>query len=152
MDWGNTFPNKLREKIMNKQKRNPLKQTTKIQATMDEKRYFVTTYVTGHKFMSGGDTNRQVFPKETWSICSTNELIELMRFTKEPFWRNYTDLKDKDVPYEEKKWGIYQDIIIEPFTEELEKSYIKASKDDFFKMHRELHIEQQKHREMKECA
>ena len=45
----------------------------------------------------------------------------------------------EEIPFEEKKWGRYEEVIIEPFTEELEKSYVAGSKDGFFKMQRHFH-------------
>ena len=132
-----------------KEKKNA--QVNEIQENMNEKRYVCTIYETGDELMSSGDRERQIFPRRFYKICSTNELPGVLKFTQESFWTHPALLADhsnaNEIPVEEKKWGIYTDVIIEPFTEELEQSYLAGSKDGFFKQQRQFHDYK-----MKECA
>ena len=132
-----------------KQKKNA--QLNKTAENMTEKRYVLTIYEDGDELMSSGDKERQIFPRRFYKICSTNELPGVLKSTQESFWTHPALLADhsnaNEIPVEEKKWGIYTDVIIEPFTEELEKSYVSASESGFFKKKREYHDYK-----MKECA
>ena len=118
-------------------------QVNKIQERMDEKRYLLTICQVGDETMSNGDIDRKVYPRRTYQICSTNELPEVLKFTQEPFWTHEDLLEDHsnahEIPLNEKRWGRYSEVIIEPFTEELEKSYVSASESGFFKMKRDYH-------------
>ena len=49
-----------------------------------------------------------------------------------PDLKKGSKVKTKDIPFEEKQFGINDGDKIEPLSEELEKSYLKASKDGFF--------------------
>jgi len=132
-----------------KKKKNA--QLNEIAKNMTEDRYVCTIYEDGDELMSSGDTERQIFPRRFYKICSTNELPGVLKFTQESFWTHPALLADhsntNEIPVEEKKWGIYTDVIIEPFTEELEQSYLAGSKDGFFKRQREYHDYK-----MNECA
>ena len=126
-------------------------QVNEIQESMDEKRYVLTIYEDGDELMSSGDKERQIFPRRFYKICSTNELPGVLKSTQESFWTHPALLADhsnaNEIPVEEKKWGIYTDVIIEPFTEELEQSYLAGSREGFFKKQRQFHGYK-----MKECA
>ena len=117
-------------------------QVNEIQESMDEKRYVLTIYEDGDELMSSGDKERQIFPRRFYKICSTNELPGVLKSTQESFWTHPALLADhsnaNEIPVEEKKWGIYTDVIIEPFTEELEQSYLAGSREGFFKKQRQL--------------
>ena len=119
------------------------KQLKETKKKMDEKRYVCTIYQEGDELMSEGDWKRQAMMRRMYSVCSTNEVIELLECTHQTFWTHPDLLADhsnaNEIPVEEKKWGIYTDVIIEPFTEELEQSYLAGSKNGFFKMQREYH-------------
>ena len=120
---------------------NDIKQRDEIRKKMEEKRYFVTVYSCGDEQMSNGKKEKQVSPKMTYHICSTLELRDIIKFTYRGFWENHTDKEDKDVSFEEKKFGLYHEVKIEPLTKEMEESYIKASKDGFFEIQRKLYEE-----------
>ena len=63
-----------------------------------------------------------------------------------PFWIHDSLTKGKkltkklidNIPYEEKKWGIYRDIVIEPLSENLEKSYLEGVEKGFFESWRHI--------------
>lgn len=94
----------------------------KIKAIMKKKDYLVTVYQEGDILM--GNTSRMVSPRRFYQICSLDELPELIRLMREPFW-NHPDLKKgmskkeiEKIPFEEKEWGIYYDLNISPLSEE----------------------------------
>ena len=53
--------------------------------------------------------------------------------------RDITEEEKLAIPFEEKKWSIVYDFIIEPMTKELEDSYLDAVQRDFFKGYREIY-------------
>jgi len=122
-----------------KEKKNAL--YNKIEKNMSEKRYVCTIIQEGDIMMSGGDIDRQVNTKRFFKICSTSELPEVLQWTRESFWTHpdFGKIPNDKIPSIEKKWGIYTDVIIEPFTEELEESYLNASKQGFFENQRMYH-------------
>ncbi len=61
---------------------------------------------------------------------------------KQPFWLHEKGLSKKEIknyPYEKKKWGKYWNVVIEPLSEEMEKSYLDGSKKGFFESWRRIH-------------
>jgi len=118
-----------------------LKQSDEIDERLKKKEYVLTVYQTGHHMMSCGEYERQVFPRRFWVNCSLEEIPEYIKWMKQPFWecpKGLTKKEIKNYPYEKKKWGIYTNVVIEPFSEELEKSYLTASKDEFFAIRRHI--------------
>ena len=109
---------------------------------LSRKDYLITAYKSGCKIMSFGDHDKMVSPRRFYADVSLNEIEEYIRMMKRGFWEHPDLLADKsnaeDIPFEEKKWGRYSNIVIEPLSEELEKSYLDASSKDFFKIHRNL--------------
>ena len=107
-----------------------------INERLKKKDYILTVYQRGDCMMSLGDHKRQVEPRRFFAICSLEEIPEYIKFMKQGFWtykeEGLTKKEIKNYPHEKKKWGIYCNIIIEPLSEELEKSYLSASKKGFF--------------------
>ena len=97
-----------------------------IKENMDEKRYVVQVYEMGCPLFPDEE---QVFPNLYWKTCSTTELGELIRFTKQPFVRRKGDIK---------KWGYIRELEIEPYTEELERAYLNHSKTGYFESIRNI--------------
>ena len=117
-----------------------LKERDEIGERLKKKDYLLTVYQTGDPLMSSGDHTRQVTPKRFYTTVSLGEMNDYITYMKQPFW-THPDLenpkvKEKDIPFEEKKWGIYWNIVVEPLSEELEKDYLSASAKGFFKSHR----------------
>ena len=116
-------------------------QREEIKKRLKKKDYLLTVNQTGDKMMSGGDGKRQAPTIQMRFACSLEEIPEYIKFMKVSWWQ-HEDLKKgskvnpKDIPYEEKRWGIYSDILIEPLSKELEKSYLDASKEGIFETHR----------------
>mgnify|MGYP001168106166 CR=1 FL=1 len=52
--------------------------------------------------------------------------------------KDLTEEEKLAIPFEEKKWSIVYDFIIEPMTKELEDSYLDAVQRDFFKGYRQV--------------
>ena len=124
-------------------------QYNKIEEQLKKKDYILTVYQTGDKNMSLGDYEREVTPNRFYVVCSLEEIPEYIKFMKQPFWyppEGLSKKEIKDYPHEKKKWGRYWDVVIEPFSEELEKSYLGASKEGFFEIRRKM----QEYDEMKE--
>jgi len=95
-----------------------------IKQRLQKKDYLVRVFQTGDYLMSGGNHTRMVLPRRFYRVCSLDELPEVIRFMKETFWE-HPDLTQgmstneiKNIPFEEKMWGIYYDIDILPLSEE----------------------------------
>lgn len=114
-----------------------------------EKDYILTVYQEGDLTMSGGNPERMVDLRRFYVPVSLSEINDYMKFMTTSFW-THPDMtsgikNEKDIPFEEKKWGRYSNIVIEPLSEELEKDYVGSSELGFFKHHREiLHWELEK--------
>ena len=118
------------------------KQNEEIDQLLKRKDYILTILQTGDVDMSSGDPNRQADTRRFWTACSLEEISEYIDKMKTSWWshpdlKKGSKVKEKDIPFEEKKWGIYTYIKIEPLSEELEKSYVNASKEGFFETHRQ---------------
>ena len=119
------------------------KQRDEIDGRLDRKDYILTVTESGDEAMSSGEHERKVFPNWFWTTCSLREIPDYITKMQTSWWK-HPDLKKgskvkaKDIPFDEKKWGIYNNIVIEPLSEELEKSYLEASKDGYFKLHRDM--------------
>ena len=111
------------------------KQMDEINKRLKKKDYVLTVYQTGDKMMSNGNRERQVHPRRFYVVCSLEEIPEYINYMKQPFWEHEEGLSEKEIknyPYEKKKWGRYWNVVIEPLSEEMEKSYLSGSKDGFF--------------------
>ena len=132
--------------IQSKEYKEWMKKATNQRMARDEqlnkKDYLITATTTGCENMSLGKSERKIFPKLYHATVSLNEIEDYIRRMKRGFWEHPDLLDDGSnadiIPYEEKKWGRYSNIVIEPLSEELEKSYLDASSKDFFKIHRNL--------------
>ena len=109
---------------------------------LNQKDYLITATTTGCEHMSLGKSERKIFPQLYRATVSLNEIEEYIRMMKRGFWEHPDLLDDRsnaeEIPHEEKKWGRYSNIVIEPLSAELEKSYLKASDEGFFKTHRQI--------------
>ena len=109
---------------------------------LNQKDYLITATTTGCEHMSFGKSERKIFPQLYRVTVSLNEIEEYIHMMKRGFWEHPDLLDDRsnaeEIPHEEKKWGRYSNIVIEPLSEELEKSYLKASDEGFFKTHRQI--------------
>ena len=121
-------------------------QSSEISNNLKEKKYLITAYQTGDVLMSNGDYNKMIHGKRFYAVVSLNEIPDYIKGMQQPFWvhpslTNETQKNRKfvkTIPYEEKKWGIYRDIVIEPLSEELEESYLDGVKKGFFKTWRKM--------------
>ena len=133
----------MKTKVKKKKTHDELmKQSDDIEEQLKKKDYVLTVYQTGDDLMSSGDYERQVFPNRFYVVCSLEEIPEYIKWMKEPFWTHEEGLSKKEIknyPYEKKKWGRYWNVIIEPLSEDKEKSYLSASKDGFFESWRRIH-------------
>ena len=119
---------------------NATKQKVEITENLFRKDYLVTIFQTGDQTMSTGDFERQESPRRYYQHCSLQDLPEVIAHMQTGFWK-HPDLKAdlsnaKDIPFEEKKWGINYDITIEPIAKELEENYLKKVKSGFFENYR----------------
>jgi hypothetical protein len=106
-----------------------------INEQLKKKDYVLTVFMTGDEMLSGGDHERQINPRRCYEVCSLEEIPEYIEYMKQPFWIPEEGLSKKEIknyPYEKKKWGRYSNVIIEPLSEEMEKSYLDGSKKGFF--------------------
>ena len=115
-------------------------QMNEITESLNRKDYLLTVCQAGDESMSHGDTEKQVLPKRSYAVCSLMDIPEYIELMKTGFWEhpdlNNPKVENRDIPYDEKKWGRCYDLTIEPFSEELEKEYLQKSKNGFFKMKR----------------
>ena len=114
---------------------------------LNEPRYLLTIYQKGDERMSIGDKERQDLPKRTYfHNASLNDIKKFIENIDAPQW-SHPDLRKEDlteeeklaIPFEEKRWSIVYDFIIEPMTKELEDSYLDAVQRDFFKGYRQIY-------------
>tara|TARA_B110000503_G_scaffold13049_1_gene17764 strand:+ start:33 stop:473 length:441 start_codon:yes stop_codon:yes gene_type:complete len=108
-----------------------------INKKLDKKDYVLTVLQVGDSLMSGGNIEREVDVKRFYTPVSLKEIPEYISYMETSFW-THPDIKNpkvksKNIPFEEKKWGRYTNVLIEPLTKELEESYLDASKKGFFK-------------------
>lgn len=111
-----------------------------VEETLDRKDYLITVYEVGDEMMSMGDIDKQVLPRRYYQNISLGELGKILEKIYRGFW-THPDLKEdfsneKKIPFEEKKWGIISDIIVQPLSEKFESRYLELSKNGFFKRHR----------------
>jgi len=112
-----------------------------IQERLKRKDYVLTVYQTGHTIMANGHPERMENPRRYFQVCSLEEIPDVINSMTRPFWTHENGLTEKEIkaiPFEEKKWGINWDVKIEPLSEEMEKSYLKASEDGFFESWRRI--------------
>ena len=116
------------------------KQREEIKNNLEKKDYLLTVYQKGDNTMTMGDHSKQVLPKRFYIACSLSEIPEYIQYMKQPFWTHpdieNPEVENDDIPFDEKKWGIYRDVIVEPLSEELEKSYLVGSEKGFFEIQR----------------
>ena len=118
------------------------KQNDGIDENLKKKDYVLTVYETGCEIMSTGDHTRQIPINRFFAVCSLEEIPDYIKKMTNSFWIHEKDLSEKEIknyPFEKKKWGKYRNVIIEPLSEELEKSYLSASKEGFYKSWRMIH-------------
>ena len=138
---------KVKNKKDNKEiEKKDIKQIDEINEQLKKKDYVLTVYQTGDNSMSNGDWERQVSPRRFWVVCSLEEIPEYISYMKTPFWEVPNGLSKKEIknyPFEKKKWGKYWNVVIEPLSEEMEKSYLSGSKEGFFKTWRIIRDEEE---------
>jgi len=84
---------------------------------LKNERYLIKIEVEGCPFL-GHDS--VVEPKEIMTTATLEELPQYLRFINEPYWEhpslNWVNQRDEEfcdnVPFEEKKWGIYKSVRI----------------------------------------
>lgn len=112
-----------------------------IQERLKRKDYVLTVYQTGHGIIANGDPERMVDSRRYYQVCSLEEIPDVINSMTRPFWtheKGLTKKQIKEIPYEEKKWGINWNVKIEPLSEEMEKSYLDASEKGFFQSWRRI--------------
>ena len=112
----------------------------RLEETLNRKDYLITVNECGDKLMSGGDMDKEVMPRRYWQNVSLIELRDVLDKIYVGFW-THPDLKkdysnEKDIPFEERKWGMISNIKVEPLSEKFEKQYVEASKRGFFNSRR----------------
>ena len=118
-----------------------VKQNDEINEQLKKKDYILTVYETGDEGMSFGELDKQIFPRRFYVVCSLEEIPHYIDYMKQPFWIHEKGLSKKEIknyPYEKKRWERYEDVVIEPLSEEMEKDYLSGSKDGFFESWRSI--------------
>ena len=115
----------------------------RLEETLNRKDYLITVYESGDEVMSGGDVDRQVLPRRYFERVSLNQLKDRLDKIYRGFW-THPELKEdfsneKEIPFEEKKFGIVSNIFVEPLSEKLEERYLRASERGFFKIKRYMY-------------
>jgi hypothetical protein len=124
-------------------------QRDEIRKNLKEKNYLITAYLEGDMYCSFGDPNRMVGSRRYYAVVSLEEIPDYIKRLNQPFWNHESYTKDKkltkkeieNIPFDEKKWGIYSDIRIEPLSEDLENSYLESVENGFFETLRNIHDE-----------
>ena len=121
----------------------------KIKENIKNQKYLLTIYQIGCPLLSGDDIEKQVKPKRFYECVSVNEIGNYTRYLDQPFWLHPNVDKDTDddeknnIPYEEKIWGRYSNVIIEPLSKDLEEQYLKGVKDGFFENCRNVYLKEE---------
>jgi hypothetical protein len=115
-----------------------------IDQRLKQKDYLLTVIQEGETMMSCGNPEKMVYPQRFYDVCSLEEIPEMIKFMKQPFWR-HPDLKDgmskkevSKIPFEEKEWGIYSHIDITPLTKEKEEQFLKDVESGFLQSWRDI--------------
>ena len=95
-----------------------------LEDTMNRKDFLITVYECGDEVMSEGDVDRQVLPRRYFERVSLNQLKDRLDKIYRGFW-THPDLKEdfsneKEIPFEEKKFGVVSNIIVSPLSKKLE--------------------------------
>tara|TARA_B100000963_G_C22608425_1_gene663710 strand:- start:333 stop:908 length:576 start_codon:yes stop_codon:yes gene_type:complete len=116
--------------------------------SLDSPRYLLTVYQTGDERMTGGDWERKEPPRRYYvPNASLNDIKNYIEMIDNPHWHHHSlsqETKENDevldaIPFEEKKWSIVYDFVIEPMTKELEDAYVDGVKSGFFKKYRQMY-------------
>ena len=116
-------------------------QMEEINEQLKKKDYLLTLYQIGDELMSSGEDERQVEPRRFYQVCSLEEIPEYIKSMKTPFWRHKKGLSKKEIknyPFEDKKWGRYWNVVIEPLSKEMEEDYLEGVKEGFFESWRRI--------------
>ena len=116
-------------------------QMEEINEQLKKKDYLLTLYQIGDELMSSGEDERQVEPRRFYQVCSLEEIPEYIESMKTPFWRHKKGLSKKEIknyPFEDKKWGRYWNVVIEPLSKEMEEDYLEGVKEGFFESWRRI--------------
>lgn len=111
-------------------------------ANLQKKDYIVTLHHRG--MMMFGDEDGSRMAPDTFGQHRVMSLAEIgVLLTKGLTYWTHPDLSNpnvnnEDIPHDEKKWGTYEDIVIEPLAEHLEKSYVESSKMGYFETNRRI--------------
>ena len=123
------------------------KKTDGIEEQLKKKDYVLTVYQTGDEMLSDGDQERQVLTRRYWVVCSLEEIPEYIKYMKQPFWEHESSLSKKEIknyPDDQKRWGRYYDLVIEPLSKDMEENYLSGSKGGFFKTWRMIRDDDEK--------
>ena len=113
-----------------------------IRDRLQRKDYLLTIYQTGDPLMANGDFERMVLPKRFYRICALEEIPEVIKFMREPFWNHpklehgMPDEVTSTFPFIEKQWGIYYDLDIMPLSVEKEETYLELSRSGLLEVWR----------------
>ena len=116
-------------------------QMEEINEQLKKKDYLLTLYQIGDELMSSGEDERQVEPRRFYQVCSLEEIPEYIKSMKTPFWRHEKGLSKKEIknyPFDDKKWGRYWNVVIEPLSKEIEEDYLEGVKEGFFESWRRI--------------
>ncbi len=114
--------------------------------SLNEPRYLLTVYQTGDERLSGGVWDRKEPPRRYYvPNASLNDVKNYIEMIDNPHWHHpnlsedSTESEADAIPFEEKRWSIVWDFIIEPMTKELEDAYVDGVKSGFFKKYRQIY-------------
>ena len=110
-------------------------QRSEIDSNLKSKDYLLVVTQSGHPLF-----DKQVNPRRMYVYSSLEELPDHINFMKKPFFQHpdlKKDLSNADeVSYEEKEWGIYNNIKIFPLKKELQQEYNAMSESETIDTHR----------------
>jgi hypothetical protein len=113
-----------------------------IRERLSKRDYIITFTQTGEERMSSFDYERQVESRRCYQVCSLEEIPKYIEYMKNGYWvpreKGLSKEELDNYPHEKKKWGVYEKIIIEPLSKELEDSYIDPKSRKFFQSWREI--------------
>ena len=113
--------------------------SSEILLNLNRKDYLITGYIVPDYGMSLGNPDMMESPRQFYKPVNLFEIQDYITMMSDGFW-THPDINKKDeddIPYNERKFGRYRKIIVEPLSEELEKRYLDRVDKDFFKIQRE---------------
>jgi len=122
-------------------------QRNEVEETLNEPRYLLSIYEGGDVTFTNGDSEKMVSYKRNYEPnCSMQEVAERIKTIGEPFWRHpmlrdgmSEEEQQSSCPFDERRWGIVENIHINPMTEKLVDYFLYENEKGTFDKYRQFY-------------